>query len=269
MIRYKTWLPALLSLLLIAPVAEAQVPKLEPLRYEARYDVHLAALPIGRIRMTVKEDQFGYSLKLDTKSRGIVSLFSPLRSVATVEGSYGTNRSYLPRRYVSEAEKDGDEKGRVATLVYDERGTITTRTRSNPDDPRWRPVVPMAELTDAVDPMSAFFVLRQRMRDAMERNEREVSVLTYDTARLARMKLKVVSRARIEVRGKYVDAINTVLTREPLNGYTPKELKKFQEGDPVVHVYFSADGRLMPLTISARLFYGEIKASLTEYKTIP
>lgn len=266
--RYKTPLLAIALLMLCLPLpASAQVPALEPLKFETRYDISLGPMGIGRLRIIYREDTFGYRIKVDTKTRGLVHMFAPLQSVAEARGSK-QDGSYVPTHYISKADKDGDEKDRLVEIRYDEKGHITERTRKPADSPTWRPVVPLAKANEATDPMSAFFVARKLMRDAMVHNQRETSVLTYDGARLARMTLKVVSRARTEINGKYVDAINTVLTREPIDGYTPKELKKFKEGDPTVHVYFSADGRLMPLKVSMKLFYGELSAVLVEQRRI-
>jgi|GEM_PF-2527570 len=266
--RYKKLLLPLATLLLVPLAASAQVPELAPLRYETRYDITLGGLAIGRLRITAMEDTFGYRMSVDTKTRGIVDFFAPLKSLATVRGAITEEGEYLPTLYTSKADKDGDDKDRKVSIAYDDEGRITTRSRVPGDDPKWRPVVPLDKASAALDPMTGFFVLRKTLRDAMANEQREASVTTYDGARLATMRVKVVSRARIEVQGKHVNAINAVVTRYPIDGYTPKELKKYKEGDPVVHVYFSADERLMPLVATISLFYGDVRAELTEYTPV-
>lgn len=263
--RYKKLLLPLLFVALTPVALPAQVPELSPLNYETKYEVTMGGLTIGRLRITALEDAFGYRMVVDTKTKGIVDFFAPLESVAIVKGAV-VEGNYVPTLYTSKVLKDGNDKNRKVEIVYDVDGNIAKRSRVPGDDPKWRPVVSLKEINGAPDPMTGSFMLRSKLREAMARNERETSIITYDGARLVRMKAKVVSRARIKIQDKYVNAINTIITREPINGYTPKELKKFKAGDPVIHVFFSADERLMPLQATISLFYGDINATLTEYK---
>ena len=70
------------------------------------------------------------------------------------------------------------------------------------------------------------------------------------------------SRTRFEIMGKRMNVINTDLTREPIAGYKQKELKKFKEGDPAIHVYFSADEQFLPVQADIAISYGTITAKL-------
>lgn len=255
-----------IGMLLLPTLAPAQVPELVPLNLATRYDVDVGGMAIGRLRIYATEDNFTYRLKIDTKTSGLIDIFAPLTSVASAHGRRTAEGQYMPQLYSSTAERDGNEKGRRVRIVYDEHGTITERERVPNQDPTYRPVVPITQASAAADPITGFFLLRKKLRDAMERNEREVQIETYDAARLATMTLRVVSRARIELNGKYVDAINTVITRQPVAGYTRKELKKFKEGDPVVHLYFSPDERLIPLMVTVALPFGTMRATLVENK---
>lgn len=260
---YKKLVLPLLILGLGTLPASAAVPELAPLNVKTRYDVTIGGMAIGRVRITVTEDAFGYRMIVDTKTRGLVDIFAPLESIAIAKGRVTDAREYIPQSYSSVAKKDGDNKNRRASITYDAAGQIVTRSRL-PDEKGWRPVVPLEKANEAVDPMTGFLVLRHALRDAMAREQREATVLTYDAGRLARLTVKVISRARIEVDGKYRDAINTVVTRQPIDGYTPKEMKKFKEGDPVMHIYFSPDAEFMPLLATIRLHYGDIRVTLTE-----
>ncbi len=252
--------------LLAAPLAHAQVPELEPMHYTVRYDVYWNGLPLGRIRMTVHEDQFGYGMEIDTKTRGLADIFAESTSTASVKGIRREGQ-YIPLKYSSTSQSD--KEPRRTTITYDEEGKIRKRTRTPQDDPAWRPIVPLAEANEATDPITAFFTLRQRLRDAMAANERSTSVKTYEGARYAGFTFKVISPASLQIMKKSVRAINTVPTRQPINGYTPKEWKKYKKGDPVVHVYFSADARFIPLLAEAALPIGTLKMQLTEFSRAP
>lgn len=245
---------------LASPVA-AQVPELSPLNYKLRYDVRWNGIPLGRIRIEAAEDRFGYRMTLDTKTRGIVRLFDPQRGLVNVRGRMQEGR-YLPQWYASRALDD--ENGRHTQIHYESDGTIKTRERTPPDDPRNRPPVPLAQANTATDPLTAMFILRHELRDNMAANRRDTAVRTYDGARLAEFNFHVVSRAQLKIMGAHHDAINSVMTRSLIAGYKDKEIRRYEEGDPVVHVYFSADARLLPLRAEINLRLGNITADLTE-----
>lgn len=265
--RYKKLILPFVFFSLWQGAAQAEVPVLEPLNYELRYDGYVAGLPIGRLRVTMKEDALSYSMQVDTKSRGLVDIFAPIQSVASVQGRKQDER-YLPIAYRSFAKKDDKAKNRKVRMDYDENGIITLRERIPKPDPSYSPVVPLDEIAGAPDPMTGVFAMRAALREAMAAGERKASLNTYDAARLATMRSKVVSRASIEVMDEHVRAINTVLSRKPIAGYTVKELKKYAEGDPTIHVYYSADERLLPLRVTIGLPFGTLNIVLTEMKQV-
>ena len=252
--------------LLFSLPAAAQVPELLPLNYKGKYEVVWNGLGIGRIRVEIREDAFSYSITTDTKTSGVARMFSKEKSLAKASGRI-RDGAYFPTRYES---KNVRSKGEQRTLMtYDEQSDIKTYEREPKDNPSWRPEVPRSEANSAYDPMTGFLVARHKLRDAMSKNQKNVSVRTYDGARLATLGVEVVSPARIEKLGEYVKAINTVVTRQPINGYTPKEWKKFKEGDPPIHLYLSADADMLPLQISIGLSFGTLAVRLVEYEALP
>ncbi len=262
--RYKSLLLALICL----PVAtaQAQVPPLEPVNMTARYDASVGVLPLGHMFATVHETPLHYDMELNTKSQGLVDMIAPMKSIARVSGHRSEDGDYLANDYTALDSKEDSKNDKSVHLQYDGDGKLAERERHPEDDPAWRPAVPREKAENAPDPMTGFFRHRKILHDMMARNVRDASIVTYDGARLARLNFHVVSRARIQVMGKDVDAINTMLTRQPMDGYTPKELRKFAAGDPPIHVYFSADGRFLPLMAGIELPYGEVKIVLSKYE---
>ncbi len=261
--RYKAvYLAA--AMLALGGTASAQVPELAPFNYSLKYDVTWNNLPIGRIRIDTSESEYRYTVNVDTKTRGIIRLFDSTKSTITTDGRYieKDGRDHVPSPQSYESVSKGDDDVKTTSLRYNMQGEIMKRTRTPPDDPTNRPVVPLEKANKAVDPLTAMYVARQMLRDNIERNIRETNVRTYDGARLADFTFKVVSRASLEIMGKHTDAINMVLKRTPIEGYKAKELKKYREGDPTIHVYFSADERFIPLQADIDLRFGAISAKL-------
>lgn len=244
--------------------ATAQVPELTPLTYKMRYEVTWNGIALGRVRIETKEDKFGYRMSVDSKTRGILNLFDPQRGVIIASGKVTERGEYLPHSYASRALS---EEGRRTTIRYDKEGTIISRERTPPDDPKRRPVVPLADANTGRDPLTAFYMLRKTMHRNIAFNVRDTVMRTYDGARLADFTFSVISRARVEPMNdgdKYVNAINTIVTRKPLAGYKDKELAKHAKGDPSIHIYFSADEKFIPLMLDIDLPLGTLNIKLVE-----
>ena len=258
--RFKTL--AAIAVLCFSTSAAAEVPPLEPLNYSLRYDVTWNHIRIGRIFVKVNEDSYGYRMSVDTKTSGIARLFNKEKSLALIEGKR-VDGAYVPVTYTSR--NDGDSKQRTE-ITYDGEGHIATYTRTPPNTDKTRQPVVREDANSATDPVTLFFALRKSLHAAMKVNVRDVSARSYDGLRLGQISLHVASPARVEVLGGYQNAINTVITRKPINGYSAKELKKFAEGDPTIHIFFSADGALMPLKAQLQAGFGTIAATLVEMR---
>lgn len=262
-LRYKIFTAFFAAMLAGHALAEER-PALQPLRIEAKYTVAWNGITIGRIRFSAAEESAAYRLSVDTKTKGIGAMFSDEKRISTAEGKRTPDGRYIASRYVSKPQSEGKEGSRTL-LTYDSKGKLLTRQRTPKDDPSWRPLVPAHEITNAVDTTTAGLVLRRKLYDAITRGGNEATVRTYDGARLADLRFNVVKpEARVEIMHAYVKAVNTVVTRQPLDGYTPKELKKFKAGDPEVHLYFSDDARFLPIKATIDTSFGQLSATLVE-----
>ncbi len=248
---------------MLANTAMAEVPPLAKLQLSAQYTVKWNGLTIGRINATGGEDSFGYHLAVDTKTKGFARIISDEKTVSEVKGRFSPEGNYIPLSYSSRRNK---ADAGFTSMAWDGEGKLAERKREPEDDPSWRPPVSTELANTATDTISAGLNLRKQMHDNMAREIRETTVRSYDGARLAELTFKVVSRARIELADGYHDAINVVVTRKPILGYTPKELKKFAAGDPTIHLYFSADEKMIPLKATAAIALGEINAELVTDK---
>lgn len=250
---------------LLAPAARAE-GALAPLNLIARYEVAWSGIVVGRIILTAKEDASSYSMIVDTKTHGLGSLVSDESSVVSTVGTKKADGTYVPGHYHSGPQKKGDTRT-VTDLDYNVNGNITKRLREPDDTPSWRPAVSFADIDTARDPITASFILRQKLHDVLANPSAEVSHRTYDGARLATMKMQRTQNAKVEVMGTYKDTVNVVVTRTPIDGYTPKEVKKFNKGDPEIHLYFSNDDAFLPVRATAKVVLGELSLTMTDNYT--
>jgi hypothetical protein len=238
--------------------ALADAKKLEKLNIEATYQIRWNGIGIGRIILNIKESDDGYMASVDTKTRGIIDIFSPLRGFTQVSGRITEEGAYLPTHY--ESRSQSDDGGRTTSLAYDSDGELSKRLREPLDDPSWRPEVPLEEIVGVADPITAFLRLRSALFQNLQAKVKDTIVPAYDGRRYAEIRVRAINPGTKMLKGKVTPMINTVLFRKPINGYTPKELAKFDKGDPTVHVYFSHDMELMPLALDIDLPYGMITA---------
>lgn len=262
MVTFFTRYKSLLCVLCLAcATGAAAAEPIKDLNFNGKYEIAWSGIPLGRIVLRISEDATHYQMSVDTKTRGIGAIISDTKQWAEAHGSV-KDGVYIPAFYESRPQKD--PHGDIVTLTYDEKGDIAKRVRTQDDDPTWRPPVPFAEVNTARDPITAAFMLRRALYQAVAENKREVSTRTYDGLKLATMKLMRDNDAKVAVMDNYRDTVNVQITRTPINGYTPKEIKKFNKGDPEIHLYFSKDAAFMPLRATAKIPVGELSMTLEE-----
>ncbi len=262
-IAYKAFTAVFLLAASAAPALA--VEPLSPLILNARYIISWSGITLGRINVTAREDAGSYSLIVDTKTHGVGAIVSDEASIVRAEGTKNAAGDYVPVSY--HAGPQGKKSGTNTTLNYDAKGLIATRTRDPEDDPAWRPPVTFEQIDTAHDPITASFMLRRMLYAAQQKSDASVATRTYDGARLAEMRMTRTINARVPVMDGYKDAVNVVVTRTPIEGYTPKELKKFKKGDPEIHLYFTNDAAFLPIRASARIEFGELALTMVDDNT--
>ena len=258
---YKFAVGFLLSL--VPQLAQSAEPALKPWNFTARYDVAWTGMTIGRILITATEDATGYHMTVDTKTHGIATMFSKERRIAEASGTRTADGTYIPGRF--ESRPQDQDKGDHTVLTYDAAGKLANRTRDPDDDPNWRPPVPREQANIATDPITAGFIIRHALSHTLDSGEDTLSTHTYDGARLAQMRVHLVNPSTpLTIMDHPTNAIDLTIARQPIAGYTPKERKKFEAGDPIIHLYFTADDRRIPLRATIATSFGEISATLEE-----
>jgi hypothetical protein len=253
----------LLATTLLLLYATPEALALTPLNEKAYYRISWNGMGLGRVRLDIHEQDGRYSILVDTKSKGVINLFSPFETITSAEG-IKRDGLYIPSGYHARAIRSNEGKNREVNLIYDETGAITERTRTPLDDPSWRPEVPIAELNRAPDPATAFLRLREDLFRNVNQGIDETTVTMYDGRRYAGMTVKAIQAGETLIDGKMQRILHTIITRQPINGYTPKEWKKYKKGDPTVYVWFSADETFLPLKLEISLLIGRLRIQREE-----
>jgi hypothetical protein len=238
------------------------MPSLPPLAVQVKYNIRWGAFTLGRVWLSIDETADHYRMSLDVKTSGLASLFAKTRGFLFAQGDKNPQTDYIPRLY----DYWSKARGKSSVVIhYDKQGKLLTRVRIPPDDPRWRPEIPLDALGRSTDPITAFLRLRQIAAQNPDRANTPSKVLAYEGKKLAEFALRSVFIGKKQIHGEMIRVEGMILSRRPIKGYTPKEKKKYAEkGDPVTHIYFSRNQLFLPLEIDVKVALGAIKLVMDE-----
>ena len=245
---YKILLPVIM--VVTGSVAEAATLP-DSQHFIGRYDFTWTGIKLAAMELSITQDKEKYALHLAIQSAGIVNLFTHHISDTVAHGRRDGNQ-YFPELY--ESHYWTKKKPRHLKIVFDAKGAVKEDMVEPPEDPTERPTIPHSLKDGTVDPLTMLLVAaagnyKPRVFDAKHlfdgtatKGEQKV-IRTYNGPR---------------------NAIPFALTRKPVAGMTKRELKEYEEGDPPLTFYFTADNTGIPLYITMPLAVGLIKGSLTK-----
>ncbi len=278
-----------------------------------------ARVPLGELTITMKQSGDTYDMVAKGKTAGIALLFNKHESTTKVSGimsrvsteqgearSGGLGRAPtnknpteqgeaalavgvaggelplqnrpLPKLYSSDYVDNGDE--RLIAIGYDAQG-FPVEEKIVPPREESRPLVPQEMKRGAVDILTGFFVMREKLKAALNKRnapteqsearsggQRSVggvppadfSVTIYDGKRLFRVDASIANPS-VNVRFNNImrPAIKLALQRVPLMGYKDKELKKMKGKNPVISLYVEPE-RMVPFGLSLPVYGAKLEA---------
>ncbi len=243
----------LISVLMIPVLASAAEP-LAPYNAISRYEFSWSGIGFGKIAIRTNETPTSYDSRVLVKSKGLASLFVKHSSDTTLTGARA-GVDYLPQVY--ETNFQTRNKKKYIKLEYDALGNVVKET-SVPEDTD-RPKVPQDQKAGAHDPLSLVFEIRRKLYDALANSQKTFSVLMYDGRRLARVQVDVANIVNRTVGGEKRRLIQVVASREPLSGYTEKELGRMKDAPQTLQIFFSDDANLWPMLMEVNVFMATLR----------
>ncbi|HEY3909745.1 MAG TPA: DUF3108 domain-containing protein [Stellaceae bacterium] len=214
----------------------------------AIYDAYWAGLPAGQIRLTLRDGAGSYRDNVEIRTEGLPRLATHFRGMAQANGRLARGRPADPSQYDARYDLHKRHDSRISMRFVD-RGRATVAERG-PADTSHKP--PLAERfrRDAVDPMTAV----ERLREAIAAGSanHDFSIPVYDGAR----RFDVVGRV-LPKQNRTDGLLRVELTLRPIAGFKGESS---DDGDPddaprPVAVTLSDDARLVPLSITVRVFF--------------
>ena len=227
---------------------------------EGEYRFYWGGLRIGKIHLTLEEDGRQYRIHSIAKSSGLMRLFDKHKSEAFVRGVKRDGR-YIPIQFRSEY-GDGEEKNKLIELHYDSQGVVQSETLIPPRKESRPPVAQHEKGRGVLDIFTTIFAMQEQLANALAKGKTEFVAPIYDGKRRFDLQARIKdTHAIFEAQDQDQPAIALSLLRNPIAGYTQKELRKLGESNPEVTFYVHRDSfRLLGLAVPT--FKGTLRAEL-------
>ena len=229
---------------------------LAPIEFTGRYALEMAGIPFGSIDISFEQDASRYHAVSDAATVGIARMFVKHSSHSTSQGS-GAGFHYNDVEYAS----DYSTRNKKKSARFTKKNGVMTRSQSLPPDEK-RPVVSQALKNTAYDPLAIALAIRVELARALQGGPQDFTLDYFDGKRLYRADFSYEGEKNIRIHGQKYPVHVVTATRKLIGGYTPKEFEKAKEPEPTLSIYFSNDGRLVPLRLDVPLGFATAAATL-------
>ncbi|MCI5049891.1 MAG: DUF3108 domain-containing protein [Rickettsiales bacterium] len=238
----------------LSSAALVSASELKPLNdFRGTYYFAWTGIPVAKLWFAAEQSGNDYTYTATLKSRGLVRMFKKVKAY-TVSTGFKAPHGWQTRSYRTES-KDSDNTKEVH-LSFQPDGTLSERVVTDEDDPNYRKPVDEALLKAVQTYGSAFFELRRLTHETIVANQKSFETDLYDGKRLMHVKAVLDGKEEVDVNGKSVQAHRLKLSRTLTAGFTEKEKKRYQEGEPFAYLYFSDDADFVPIKLSVTIKFG-------------
>ncbi len=231
-----------------APAATVVTPPPSPsipLKDEVSYKIYWNGIRSGKLWLYWEESDTAYRAQMQMKTSGLVRIFTKQLRKATVEGTKSCSAAvctYTPVR--AHWDVKYKHKSRSVDIAYDAKGNVIHATVTPPDNRASRPDVPQESKNQSVDALTATQHLFFGVMSGME----DIAFKVYDGRRF--------TEYRFELHDKEKSLYSA--SRKPLGGYSDKEQKEFEKGDPPILMQIIPAHRF-PIAATAKTSLGQVR----------
>jgi uncharacterized protein DUF3108 len=214
----------------------------------AVYDAYWAGLPAGTIRLELRDAEGSYQDRVEIRSKGLPRFVTNFSTTAQADGRLVAGQPADPAHYEARYDLHKRRDSRIS-IRFVNRGDATIAERG-PRDTSHEPPLAARFRRDAVDPMTAV----ERLREAIVAGaiNRDFSIPVYDGSR----RFDVVARV-LPKEDQSSGLLKVDLTLRPIAGFKAGSTNNdnSDEAPLRVAVTLSDDARLVPVSLSARVFF--------------
>ncbi len=203
----------------------------------ASYKVYWSGMHVADLQATTEDNRI--VTQIDTK--GLVGMVSNYKNQA--ETTFREhNGEYIPTRFSKKSQKTTGDKH--TEIAYSNVGRASTQKSTESHSSQ---ALKDAGELQAVDPLSAFVIAREKVRRAIKLNQTTFSLPTYDGKKLARLEFEILGAQTKSINDEMENVLHIRMTRVPLSGFDANE----SSTNSVVELYVSNDKHLIPLFADA------------------
>jgi hypothetical protein len=222
----------------------------------ALYRAYWAGMPVGEISLDLRYDAARYHNEITISTEGIARLATRFRGSAASDGSLAAASLPSPSRYAAAYDLH-KRRDRHLSMRFAVRNGAVIADRGADDTSR-KPALAERFRTNVLDPLSALTAIRRELRGGASGT---FSIPVYDGARRFDVGVRVLPK-----QGGDRD-LHLALTLTPIAGFKGETS---EDGDPddaprPVAVTMSDDQRLMPLSMTASLYFLPLVVELTRW----
>lgn len=213
------------------------------------YKIYWSGFHVADLKARLTDD----SLKTIIESYGVVKQISKYSSKTTSEFKF-TEGNYIPESFYTEFRQR--KNSRTIDIKYTPQGAILEEAVTPPDNRAKRPAVDAALKQDAVDPLTAVVIARQRIKESLVNGDKNFSFKMYDGRRLSMLAFSVKGREVQEIGAKEHNVVTVTFQRLPIAGYTNNEMTRLKGEEPLFTLHLSDDDLLLPIKAYAKAALG-------------
>lgn len=241
-------------------VNPAVAEELLPLPAQMNYRFSYLEAPIGQLNLDIDQEE-NLTAKGRVKVSGVAKLFSDFYDDITLnvlgKSPIGNARQFDTRYH------NGDGKVNYIWLDYAADGTLRDVKRENIHDMARRDAVTPNLLNQSFDPLSALFVAREKIYEAVQAKIPKVKLYVYDGKRMYQLNFHIYGILDAELNGRVMPVQKIGLTHRVVAGMKDKEKKRAAEFQfPEMVLYFTADQRFVPVYAKQPYIFGAFKVEL-------
>ncbi len=225
-----------------------------------KYEAYWAGLNVGEAsgHFTDTPDSYNYNVRLD--AMGLVRSFTNYWSESTITGKK-LDGKYLPEVYDThwQTKKQGIQR---VVVTYSEGGNKVEEVATPPENRGKRPLVDIKDKKNTVDPISAGFSARDKIKAIAAAGvfPQSFKVPIFDSRRVFEMNITVLGYENKKIDGKKLRLLHVNINRTIIAGFNAKELAKAKQEDPNMDIYIGED--MIPVFATAKAPIGTATVTL-------
>lgn len=214
------------------------------------YAVYWGGVQIATLALHYQVDSSHYRSEVDLKTVGLLEHLAHYRSTVLATGRLDANESLTPVTFRSTS-RAGDKDRRSVIRFDPQSGDVVDLELTKRGKPRTSDV-PAALQTGVIDPLSAFFQLRDYVATAA--TGKPFTAAVFDGRRRFHLAAKVIGHGRARVAGHDQPVIRVSLTLTLVAGSDLDDAEAIAAGNDRFEfdLLLSDDKRLLPLQLRTR-----------------